>query len=60
MMVFEQSWIAKEKNYPSVPVGDSVAIARELLAKYRAILQSTKSEVDPEWDVKQKVQEKMQ
>jgi alpha-N-acetylglucosaminidase len=60
MMVFEQSWIAKEKNYPSVPVGDSVAVARELLAKYRTVLQSTKSEVDPEWGAKQKVQEKMQ
>ncbi|HNX53859.1 MAG TPA: alpha-N-acetylglucosaminidase C-terminal domain-containing protein, partial [Pontiellaceae bacterium] len=60
MMAFEESWIAKEKNYPATPVGDSIAVARELLAKYRTVLQSTKSEVDPEWNPKQKVQENMQ
>jgi len=52
MMVFEESWITKEKNYPATPVGDSIAVARELLAKYRTVLQSTKSEVDPEWPLK--------
>ena len=40
---FEKKWIEKEKSYPTAPVGDSVAIAKELLAKYRDVLMTTKS-----------------
>lgn len=48
------------RRVPSVFAPSNGSPAEVGLAKYRAVLQSTKSEVDPEWNAKQKVQETMQ
>ncbi|VGO18013.1 alpha-N-acetylglucosaminidase [Pontiella sulfatireligans] len=50
----EREWIEKEKHYPATPVGDSIAIARELQKKYAKPLAETESVMQLEWVQKRK------